>query len=193
MKQLIKTETLEEVIKKSTFIAIVGICQSAQEAHAFIKQHSQADVTHNCWAFKTGEIYRFNDDGEPGGTAGMPILNAIKSQDFDNTVALVIRHYGGIKLGTGGLMRAYGGTVNRCLQQAESQPILQFSEIDLLIPFSLVQSIYNLTGKYKAKIISENYLATGVEIKIELLAHLAEKLSLDITNVTKGEAKFLNQ
>ena len=193
MKQLVQTQTLEEVIKKSTFIAIVGVCQSAEEAMQFIIQNSQANVTHNCWAFKTGEVYRFNDDGEPGGTAGMPILNAIKSQDFDNTVALVIRHYGGIKLGTGGLMRAYGGVVNRCLQQAEFQPILEMSQVDILVPFSMVQSIHNLSGKYQAKIISEEYLANGVEIHIELLAHLVEELSVDITNVTKGDAKFLHQ
>jgi uncharacterized YigZ family protein len=193
MKQLIQTQKLEEITKKSTFIAIVGSCITADEALEFLRQHSIPDATHNCWAFKIGEVYRFNDDGEPGGTAGMPILNAIKGQDFDNTVALVIRHYGGIKLGTGGLMRAYGGVVNRCLQQADFQPILDLVVIEILVPFSLAQSIYNLASNFKANILSEVYLANGVDIKLELLEQHLEEMTHEISNVTKGEAKFLNQ
>ena len=137
MKQLLQTETLEEIIKKSTFIAIVSPVSSVQQAQDFLQQHSNLTATHNCWAYQIGQEYRFNDDGEPSGTAGKPILNAITGQEFDNTVALVIRHYGGIKLGTGGLMRAYGGVVSRCLQQAAFEPIKHYSEFSLSVSFAI--------------------------------------------------------
>lgn len=98
-----------EEIRKSRFITLAAPIDTAADAQAFIEQHSDLDATHNCWAWKLGAQYRSNDDGEPGGTAGRPILAAIDAQDFDRVVVLVIRWYGGIQLGTGGLARAYGG------------------------------------------------------------------------------------
>jgi putative IMPACT (imprinted ancient) family translation regulator len=76
---------------------------SAQQAQDFIALHSDLNASHNCWAWKLGAQYRSSDDGEPGGTAGRPILSAIEAQDCDQVVVLVIRWYGGIQLGTGGL------------------------------------------------------------------------------------------
>jgi len=108
-----------EEIRKSRFITLAAPITSAQEAQAFIEQHSDLNATHNCWAWKLADQYRSNDDGEPGGTAGRPILAAIEAQGFDQVVVLVIRWYGGIQLGTGGLARAYGGGANKCLQTAE--------------------------------------------------------------------------
>ena len=153
MKQLTRVHTTEEVIKKSTFISIVGSVNSVDEAKAFLLEYSQADVTHNCWAYKVGQVYRFNDDGEPSGTAGKPILNAIEGQDFDNTAALVIRHYGGIKLGTGGLMRAYGGGVSRCLQSADYEIMQDMCEVIINVPFQFIQAIHNLASSIKGEII----------------------------------------
>jgi putative IMPACT (imprinted ancient) family translation regulator len=109
-----------EEIRKSRFITLAAPISSAAQAQAFIEFNSDPDATHNCWAWKLAEHYRSHDDGEPGGTAGRPILAAIEAQDFDQVVVLVIRWYGGIQLGTGGLARAYGGGANKCLQQAES-------------------------------------------------------------------------
>ena len=81
----------EEDIKKSRFLALAGPIGSAEEAMAFIQTHHVPDATHNCWAYKLGDEYRFNDDGEPGGTAGRPMLQAIEGQDCDRVVVLVIR------------------------------------------------------------------------------------------------------
>ncbi|NLJ62757.1 MAG: YigZ family protein, partial [Alcaligenaceae bacterium] len=108
----------EEDIKKSRFLAIAAPVQSASDAMAFLEQHSVPDATHNCWAYKIGDEYRFNDDGEPGGTAGRPMLQAIEGQSCDRVVVLVIRWFGGVKLGTGGLVRAYGGVAASCLRLA---------------------------------------------------------------------------
>lgn len=193
MKQLTRTESLEEVIKKSTFIAMVGVCETVEEAKQFLAEHSQDNVTHNCWAYKIGNIYRFNDDGEPSGTAGKPILNAIEGQGFDNTVALVIRHYGGIKLGTGGLMRAYGGVVSRCLQTADFQPILKHVNTLFLVNFADVQAIHNLVKKSQAEILSEDYIAEGVKIEVKLLEERKTQFCQHAENMLKGQITFLNQ
>ena len=82
-------------------------------------------ATHNCWAYRIGQQYRFSDDGEPGGTAGRPILQAIEGQGFDQVVVVVTRWYGGIKLGAGGLARAYGGCAAECLRLADRVPIVE--------------------------------------------------------------------
>src|SRR3990167_6314868 len=107
-----------EEIRKSRFLARAAPVASAAEAQAFIAAARDPSASHNCWAWKVGNQYRFSDDGEPGGTAGRPILAAIEGQAFDQVVVLVIRWYGGIQLGTGGLARAYGGSANKCLQAA---------------------------------------------------------------------------
>src|SRR3546814_8544560 len=110
---------LLEVISKSRFLAKAAPVQSPEEAQAFVQAVSDPTATHSCWAWKIGNQYRFSDDGEPGGTAGRPMLTAIEGQDFDRVAVVVIRWFGGIKLGTGGLARAYGGTTATCLQAGE--------------------------------------------------------------------------
>ncbi len=186
MKQLTKIHTTEEVIKKSTFISIVAPVVSVDEAKNFLLKHSQADVTHNCWAYKIGQVYRFNDDGEPSGTAGKPILNAIQGQGFDNTVALVTRHYGGIKLGTGGLMRAYGGGVSRCLQAADFEIMQDMSEITFKVPFAYIQAIHNLASNLQAEILSEDFDEQGAIIVLKLLTENTEKCVEKAVNLSKG-------
>ena len=111
--------THEEDIKKSRFLAYAGPVASVAEAMALFARHGDPAATHNCWAYRIGNEYRFNDDGEPGGTAGQPILRAIDGQGFDRVAVLVVRWYGGIKLGAGGLVRAYGGCAANCLRLGE--------------------------------------------------------------------------
>ncbi|MGE4125579.1 MAG: YigZ family protein, partial [Pusillimonas sp.] len=108
----------QEDIRKSRFLVWAAPVRTPQEAADFIGQHADPAATHNCWAWKIGQAYRFNDDGEPGGTAGKPILQAIQGQGLDQVAVLVVRWFGGIKLGTGGLVRAYGGTAAQCLRAA---------------------------------------------------------------------------
>src|SRR5690606_40308537 len=87
-------------------------------AKAFIAAHSDREANHNCWAWRIGQAYRFSDDGEPGGTGGKPILQAIDGQSLDRVAVVVTRWFGGILLGSGGLIRAYGGTAAMCLREA---------------------------------------------------------------------------
>lgn len=193
MKQLTQIHSCEEVIKKSTFISIVAPVLSVAEAKEFLSKHSQADVTHNCWAYKVGQIYRFNDDGEPSGTAGKPILNAIEGQGFDNTVALVIRHYGGIKLGTGGLMRAYGGGVSRCLQSADFEIMQDMSELAFKVPFAYIQAMHNLASNIQADILSEDFDEQGAVIVLKLLTENVESCVEKAVNLSKGQIQFVEE
>lgn len=116
--------TYEKVIERSRFIASAAHAADEEEARAFVAkvraQHSLA--THNCYAFvadKTGNLLRFSDDGEPQGTAGMPILEVLRSKKLFETAVVVTRYFGGIKLGAGGLVRAYAGTAAEALAQAD--------------------------------------------------------------------------
>ncbi len=118
-----KAERLE-IIERSKFICKLFHVESEEEAKAYIeavrKEHSLA--THNCYAYiadEKGLNQKFSDDGEPQGTAGIPMLNALKAQGLKQTLAIVTRYFGGIKLGTGGLARAYGGAVTECVKEAE--------------------------------------------------------------------------
>ena len=91
---------------------------------------------HHCWAYRIGQAYRFNDDGEPSSSAGKPILAAIDGQGFDHVVVVVTRWFGGIKLGVGGLIRAYGGTAAQCLQHASRRPIVHVTRMALHCDFA---------------------------------------------------------
>ena len=96
-KIITATNTHEELIKKSLFVGVCGHINSTDDFFQFLAKHQDLNATHNCWAYRIGNEYRFNDDGEPSGTAGKPMLAAIEGAGFNFLGALVIRYYGGIK------------------------------------------------------------------------------------------------
>ncbi|MCA1033695.1 MULTISPECIES: YigZ family protein [Bacillus] len=113
----------EIIIQKSRFIAHISRAESEEEALAFIQEIKKAhwNATHNCSAYLIGEhdhIQKANDDGEPSGTAGVPILEVLKKKQLKDTVAVVTRYFGGIKLGAGGLIRAYGKSASEGINAA---------------------------------------------------------------------------
>src|SRR5690606_19133134 len=114
-------------IKKSRFIALAAPIASEADARALLAAHADPTANHNCWAWRIGQAYRFSDDGEPSGTAGKPILAAIDGQNLDGTMVIVTRWFGGVLLGSGGLIRAYGGTAALCLRSAEKAPLIEKS------------------------------------------------------------------
>lgn len=125
----IPSETLKfhEEIKKSTFIVHIAHTPTLEDAKAFIKKINEdyPDARHNCWAHVAGQpggshVYGFSDDGEPNGTAGKPMLNVLTGSGLGEITAVTTRYFGGIKLGTGGLVRAYGGSLNNALAQLQT-------------------------------------------------------------------------
>jgi putative IMPACT (imprinted ancient) family translation regulator len=106
-------------VKGSKFFAHAWPVSAVSEAMQHIAEASDPKASHNCFAYKIGSEFRSTDDGEPGGTAGRPILRAIKTESLEDVCVLVVRHFGGTKLGAGGLVRAYGGAARECLQKSE--------------------------------------------------------------------------
>ena len=133
--------TIEKEIKKSRFIANAAPVSSPEESFDFLNKISNPYATHNCWAYKIGNRYRFSDDGEPVGTAGKPIFTTIGRLAYDNIMVVVTRFFGGIKLGTGGLARAYGGVTADALRAATAIPIEEKINVSFLFPCSKLGNV----------------------------------------------------
>lgn len=178
------------IIQKSKFIACVAPVKSEEEARAFIENIRKEfrDATHVCTAYAIGEnnqIERSNDNKEPSGTAGIPMLESIRNSGLKDVCACVVRYFGGIKLGTGGLARAYSGAVTTALQNAkkvEQKPQLRYS-ITYDYPLSSVIDHFLHT--------QTNILETKYEEKITCIIECDTSLDFEteIQNRTKGEVQ----
>ena len=182
----------EEEIKKSRFIVKAAGVASPEEARAYLERIREARATHNCWAYRIGQSYRFSDDGEPGGTAGKPILNAIEKQDVDGVVVVVIRYFGGIKLGAGGLARAYGGCAAKCLQRAQLKRIVPQAEIRLGVAFDHIGALYTLIDQFGAQKMREAYTDTGLEIELKIDRTNCQALVAALTDASAGRIELLD-
>ncbi|XP_044470320.1 IMPACT family member in pol 5'region isoform X2 [Mangifera indica] len=149
--------TFKKEIKKSKFIAIAGPISNEQSACSFLSEVGDPRATHNCWAYKVGDQYRSNDDGEPLGTAGKPIQSAIVSSGLDRVMVVVTRYFGGIELGTGGLVRAYGGVASECLRNAPTIFVKSKVPIGVEVPFELYGVLYHQLQLFQVEDIKEDY------------------------------------
>jgi uncharacterized YigZ family protein len=175
-----------EDIKKSRFLAQAAPVQTPEQALAFVRQVSDAAATHNCWAYRIGQDYRFNDDGEPGGTAGRPILQAIEGQGIDRAVVVVTRWYGGIKLGAGGLVRAYGGTAAECLRRAERLPIVAMARLGMRCDFPELTLLKARLRELDATVLNETFGAEGVTLEVQLPESQVPEAQARITDISRG-------
>ena len=154
--------TTEKIIEKSRFITVSRHICGEDEAKAFIEgvRKTHSDATHNCYAYVAddmGNLLRFSDDGEPQGTAGMPILEVLKSRRLYETAVVVTRYFGGIKLGAGGLLRAYSGCAAENLDRAEKvfyEPCSEkkftvgYAYVDAALRFFALHGVNILNGEY---------------------------------------------
>lgn len=180
-----ETVTYEEEIKKSRFQAIAAVVDSEQAIKDFLLQYKDITTTHQCWAWKLGNQVRFNDDGEPSGTAGRPILATIEGNELTNVIVLVNRWYGGIKLGTGGLVRAYGGTAGQCLLLAEKIELIEKKEVQFSCQFN-EWPIFQYELSQQQIEYTEEYTANGVDVVARLQVDQIESLKIKIQDVTRG-------
>lgn len=189
MFMLTETGTFAQEIKKSRFVAFAGPVATEEEAKAFIAAHADPAATHNCWAFRIGPRVRFNDDGEVGGTAGKPILQVIEGNELDHAVVLVTRYYGGILLGTGGLVRAYGGTAGECVKRIEKGPIV------LRVRFSIA-SDFNDMAVLKSRLLplaaltleAETFAEEGAILTFSMPADGFDEIARLVQDLTRGRA-----
>jgi uncharacterized YigZ family protein len=179
----------EDEVKKSRFIARASAVNSAEAALAFVKSVSEPAATHNCWAYRIGQQYRFSDDGEPGGTAGKPILGAIDRAELDRVVVVVTRYFGGTKLGAGGLARAYGGAAGSCLRYAEKRELVEMISLTVEANFDQAGRIHPLIEQHGVEKLSEEFTANGLVFKLRLPADLRETFEQTLADATRGSAK----
>lgn len=171
----IKNEGSTEVlIQKSRFIGYVKRTETEEEAQAFIQEIKKKhhDATHNCSAYMIGEhdqIQKANDDGEPSGTAGVPMLEVLKKQNLKDTTIVVTRYFGGIKLGAGGLIRAYGNTTSQAIRATGvvSRQLMQCFSVTI---------DYTLLGKLENELRQSDYILKDINYleQVELMVYVQD-------------------
>jgi putative IMPACT (imprinted ancient) family translation regulator len=174
--------------RKSRFLAQAIAVDSAEQALAWLREIADRQATHNCWAYRLGSAYRFSDDGEPGGTAGRPILAAIEHQGFDHVMVVVTRWYGGINLGAGGLARAYGGAAAECLRTAPRRELLRLVEAAVVCDFALANSVHSLLPGFAAIKLAESFDARGLRLSLRLPASMVAGLAQRLRDLSRGAA-----
>ena len=177
-------------IKHSRFIAHAAPIPHAAAALEFLQQVAVVDATHNCWAYRYGNEYRSSDDGEPAGTAGRPILAAIDGQGYDRIAVVVTRWYGGIKLGAGGLVRAYGGTAAECLRLAQRSPLVPMTERILQCGFEDMGIVHTLLGSAGAEKLDEQFLPEGLRLHVRLPADRLDALAIRLRDATRDRLRL---
>lgn len=181
--------TFEQEIKKSRFQALAAVVENEQQVKDFLAQHKDLSASHQCWAWKIGHTVRFNDDGEPSGTAGRPILATIEGNELTNVMVMVNRWYGGIKLGTGGLVRAYGGCAGQCLALAEKIELIEKINIQfqcLFNEWAILQYELSQQGiEYQ-----QYYTEQGVAISARAQANQIDALRHKLQDVTRGREQL---
>jgi uncharacterized YigZ family protein len=179
-------------IRHSRFLAQAAPATTPDAALAFLARASDADATHNCWAYRIGGDYRSSDDGEPAGTAGRPILAAIDGQGFDQVMVVVTRWFGGIKLGAGGLVRAYGGAAAECLRAAPRQALIAMCAIELHAGIDDIGAVHAALPAHGAEKIAETFVADGVRLQLSLPADRLDALEVRLRDATRGRVRLIS-
>lgn len=177
----------ESEIKKSRFIGVAISCESEQSALKQLRQlaaqHPSANHLAFAWRIRSAEGFiteRFFDAGEPSGTAGRPILAPLQGEDLINTVVAVIRYFGGVKLGTGGLTRAYGNAAKQVIEAAGKLPWVEMAQLRLQIDYSQLQMLEYQLKQIHGRIVDQQFTDTVtvlIELPAEHLANIKEQFS----------------
>ncbi|MEY8716666.1 YigZ family protein [Francisella philomiragia] len=181
-------------IKKSRFISFVYKVASHEEVLEAIDNAKiiYPGANHYCWAYSLvdNNQLRFSDDGEPNGSAGKPILSHIQGLGISNVLVVVVRYFGGTKLGVGGLVRAYGQAAKEGLALAKIIYVEPQSEILIEYDYSETVNVDNLLNRYNIQIIKENY--SNLISKVIKICTSEKSIFLEeITNITKGRVKVI--
>lgn len=180
--------------KNSDFLTFLHPVTSREEAMEHIEMYRKKypDANHVCWAYVIGNTRQpktqaFSDDGEPTGTAGKPMLHVLTERDVGNSLAVVVRYFGGVKLGAGGLVRAYSGAVSDAVNHAELVQVIPSVQMQILVDFAKETKIRHIVNQYQGQILNVDY-ATRVTLDISLAAAQAELFAQQVINETAGDA-----
>lgn len=196
-----KNTTYEQTIKKSRFICSIARVSSDEEAQQFIAsiQVANKKATHNCFAYMIGDndlIQRESDNGEPSGTAGIPILESLKLAKIHNVVAVVTRYFGGIKLGAGGLIRAYSNTTTEAIHQAGLVQRIKQAILKITVTYALHDPLLYYLKENNLEVAGEEYgvnVETSIYVNETDLKDVKEKLINrfnDQLQITEGDQRF---
>lgn len=196
-----KNTTYEQIIKKSRFICSIARVSSEEEAQQFITsiQAANKKATHNCFAYMIGDndrIQRESDNGEPSGTAGIPILESLKLAKIHNVVAVVTRYFGGIKLGAGGLIRAYSNTTTEAIHQAGLVQRIKQAILKITVTYALHDPLLYYLKENNLEVAGEEYgvnVETSIYVNETDLEDVKEKLINrfnDQLQITEGDQRF---
>ncbi|MBB1099137.1 YigZ family protein [Limosilactobacillus sp. WF-MT5-A] len=196
-----KNTTYEQIIKKSRFICSIARVSSEEEAQQFVAsiQAANKKATHNCFAYMIGDndqIQRESDNGEPSGTAGIPILESLKLAKIHNVVAVVTRYFGGIKLGAGGLIRAYSNTTTEAIHQAGLVQRIKQAILKITVTYALHDPLLYYLKENNLEVANETYgvnVETSIYVNEMDLEDVKEKLINrfnDQLQIAEGDQRF---
>ena len=181
------------VEKRSEFLGHVRMVETEEEAKAFIADMKKKyyDARHNCWCYiiKDGAV-RYSDDGEPQGTAGIPMLEVFKREGIENVVCVVTRYFGGVLLGTGGLLRAYTKSAKDALDAAGVAVVRRWVKMDIPCTYSLAEKLKLECAAFDG-VLQDTQYGADVTLKVLIPEERAEEFSRRITDVTAGACKAL--
>lgn len=187
---------VEQTIERSRFICTIQRVQDAPSAQALLRELNVEfqDATHHCWAYVAGppgstNVVGMSDAGEPHGTAGRPMLTVLLHSGVGEIAAVVTRYYGGTKLGTGGLVKAYGGTVQLALEQLPKTEWVDYVEVVISVAYPSVSAIQRAIGSLGAEMVEQEY---GSEVRYRLRVPRANVAALRtaVADVTSGEGRL---
>jgi uncharacterized YigZ family protein len=181
--------SFEETIKKSRFVGHAACVTTQAESLDFYESVIDPQATHNCWAWRINFQVRSSDDGEPSGTAGRPMLNVIERRGLENVMVVVTRYFGGIKLGVGGLVRAYSGTTAKCLDRAGVIELLPTAAYTIRCGFEWASSLHGLLEQLSAEKLEESYDNEGLILKIRCRETDYGRLVSSLRDVCRGQVE----
>ena len=184
------------MIDRSRFIGTIGHAENSDDAQAFIRDLQQEfpDATHHCWAYVIGapgstDRIGLSDDGEPHGTAGRPMLTVLQHSGLGDIVAVVTRYYGGTKLGTGGLVKAYGGAVQLTLETVPRGERVTWVDIRVRITYAMLSAVRLLLPPTEAELVHEEF-GTDIALDLRCPEEHASQLRQGLMDVTRGQVVF---
>lgn len=182
--------------KNSDFLTFLHPVTSRDEAMIYVDLHRQKypDASHVCWAYVIGntrqpQTQAFSDDGEPSGTAGKPMLHVLTEREVGNSLAVVVRYFGGVKLGAGGLVRAYSSAVSTAVNSAQLVAVTPSVQLHVAVDFARETKIRHLLNLYHGQIAAVSY-AHEVTMTITLPAAQAAEFEQQVANETAGAARL---
>jgi uncharacterized YigZ family protein len=185
-------------VKASRFIGIIHPADSVEQAQSVLESVSKRyyDATHHCYAYQTGvggDIrFRYTDDGEPSGTAGKPIYQVITGNQLTNVIIIVTRYFGGTKLGTGGLVRAYSDCASEVTAKAERVIRIITAPVTIAFPYAETNTVMRVIHSYQGNITHSEYDQL-TQLTVDLRLSVIETFKSDLINLTRGQAVVRNQ